>query len=276
MMLDSDLLNSGGIYRLVVVADDGFLTKPFLGVWNDLAIKDGAIMCEFIFAHGTCSLANFDKISENGLLFSSKISFDLPKISDILQKWLYLNAERRWVLFAEDFNEYTHIIGEPEVGCYLSTNQATGERSSGKNLTSFILQGSSIFRPITKAMSILDLTATNSLQIDLRRYSKRDFLVYEGDTINQVLVFRDNTGTIENLTGSSFKMQIRDLTGVVITSFTMGAGFSLQNSDTEILMFSANLIPAGDYVYDLERTYPDATIETQMKGQFLIEKQITI
>ncbi|GGD44982.1 hypothetical protein GCM10011514_06240 [Emticicia aquatilis] len=273
-MLD-DLFNSGGIYRLVVVSDDGFETEPFLGVWADASIKDGAVMCEFLFAHGTCSLSIKDRLNENGILCVSQIILDLAKITVELQRWLYLHAERRWVCFAEDFNGYTHIIGEPHTGCRLSTNQVTGERSSSKNLTTITLEVSSIYRPIITTMNFVDLTS-NRLKIDLRRYAERDFYAYEGDTINEVLTFRDANSNIENLTGNSFKMQVRDFTGAVITSFVMGNGFVLQNNNTELLMFKSDIIASGEYDYDLQRTYPDGTIETQLKGRFIIEKQITI
>lgn len=269
-MLDTET-NIAGIYRMIVVADDGFDTS--LGAYT---CKPNAVMCEFLFAYGTCSLTVSDSISENGKLYISGINFDLPKITPELRNWLNTNAERRWVCFAEDFNDYTHIIGEAAIGCVLAVRQTTGPSSSSKNLSNVSLSVSSINRPIITEMNFIDLTSSRT-KIDLRRYAEKDIYVYEGDTISEVLTFRDANGNIENLTGSSFKMQVRNpIDNSVTSSFTMGGGFSFQNNNTELKMHKTELIAAGTYDYDLQRTYPDGIVETQMVGKFIVEKQVTI
>lgn len=274
-MLDNDVLNSGGIYRLIVVSDDGFETAPVLGTWQAIKLKPAAVMCEFLFARDSGSFAIADRPSENGILYESNVVVELPKITIELRDWLDINAERRWVCFAEDFNDYTHIIGEPGLGAILSVNQTTGDTSSSRNFSGLGFLGFSIYRPIITDMNFVDLTENRQL-IDLREYVLADIIVKAGDSIFEPIVLRDSFGNIENLTGSVFKLQVKDVDGNLITSFEMGNGFTLQNGNTELLMQKNGTLPVGEYQYDLERTYPNGIVKTQMAGRFIVENQVTI
>lgn len=273
-MLDYDVLNSGGLYRLIVVSDDGFETSPILGAWPSIKLKPSAVSCEFLFAVNTGVIGIGDNLSENGLLFEIGIGVDLPKMTPELRDWMEMNGERRWVCFAEDFNEYTHIIGEPGIGAVLTINQSSGESSVSRNVSQLAFRAFSNYRPIISIMNFVDLTTDRKI-IDLREYALTDIITYQGDTISEPLIFRDAVGNIENLTGNSFKMQVFDSTGAIVTSYEMGAGFSLQNLNTELFLFKNTTVPVGEYDYDLQRTYPDGLMKTQMAGKYIVQKQFT-
>ncbi len=268
--------NVGGIRKLTIVADDGFLAKPENGEWSVISIKPDAVVFDVLFAPNTCSLSEGEQLTEQGLLILGQVAASVPKLTKEFRSFLYINAERRWVVFAEDNNGLTHILGEPEVGLKLNVNSSIGGVGSSRNTNDIALSGSMIFPPfISETMITLE-----GPTIDLRSYAQQNFIAYKGDSINQELTFEDANGVIETLTGSSFLMQVKDNAGNVIFSFDMGSGFSLQSLDTVLNMTKTAsemaAVAVGKYSYDLQRTFPDASVNTVMKGYFIIENDVTL
>jgi hypothetical protein len=265
------LENAGGLYRLVVVDDEGFETSPTLGKWPDVKLKKTAVVCEFLFARDSGSLAVPDVLSENGKIYECGVVVDVPKITPELRDWLELNGERRWVCFAEDFNDYTHIIGEPGLGCVLTSDQSTDTMASGRNVSVLYFNASTPYRPIINTMNFLEMTSDRQI-IDLRENALADIVVYAGDTLSESLKFKDATGTVENLTGSTFKMDIKNNAGAVVLALTMADGLSLINTNTELLLTKTVIsLTPGEYLYELQRTYPTGAVKTKMVGKFIID-----
>lgn len=103
---------------------------------------------------------------------------------------------------------------------------------------------------------------------------------YAGDTFELELTFLEDDGTTPvNLTGVDFKMCIKAaLTpgGTALETFVTPTEITLSGGGNNILTISKILnIPGGDYFYDLEATYPDDTVLTFLKGEFLVDQDIT-
>ena len=215
------------------------------------------------------------KFSEKQMTGSAgfEYEFDLDWIWNYttdLSEFLFQNQNKRWILFFADQNGQAYVAGSLEQPARLSFSRAIDNSNFLKlNLSA------KLWHPVFLLTSLNILEMLETKVIDLRKYASIDIKVVEGDTINEPLTFRDANGDIENLTGSTFKMQVRRPDGSIVTSFVMGTGFSLQNGNTELLMFKSEVIPAGDYVYDIQRTNSDTTVDTIMKGKFIVEPQIT-
>lgn len=237
--------------------------------FNGLQLKDDAKIFVSTFYRKECAFTAKSNQDANGLIYDIGISWAWINNRGELLNFLYRNQFKKWVAFFTDQNGHSYVAGSLELPMKLLFSQGI----DAQNLVRVQLTSKS-WHPAWFTENI-NLMALNTQIIDLRRYANRDFIAYEGDTIQEVLVFRDGDNNIENLTGSSFKMQVRRADGTIVTSFTMGDGFVLQNSNNELLMQKTDTVVAGEYVYDLQRTYPDLTIETLMKGKFTIESQIT-
>jgi hypothetical protein len=237
--------------------------------FNGLQLKDDAKIFVSNFYRKECVFTAKSNQDANGLMYDTGISWAWLNNRGELLNFLYRNQFKKWVAFFTDQNGRSYVAGSLELPMKLLFSQGI----DAQNLVRVQLTSKS-WHPAWFTENI-NLMALNTQTIDLRRYASRDFIVYEGDTIQDILVFRDGNGVIENLTGSTFKMQVRRIEGSIVTSFTMGEGFTFQNSNNELLMQKTDLITNGEYIYDLQRTYPDNTIETLMKGKFIVEPQIT-
>ncbi len=263
--------------KLVATTDIVRFDEPLVFNQNDIHqfSFDGLQFSESakIFVSGfykrECFFSSKSSQDANGISYDTSIIWTWIGNSGELMDFLYRNQHKQWVAFFTDQNGRSYVAGSLELPMKLVFAQAIDAQNAIK-----IQLTSQSWHPAWFVENI-NLMALNTQTIDLRRYASFDIRAYEGDTIQEVFVFRDGNTAIENLTGSSFKLQVRRLDGSIVTSFTMGDGFTLQNSNNELLMYKTDLIPNGEYVYDLQRTYPDSVIETQMKGKFIVESQIT-
>lgn len=268
--MDAEVLNAGGVQRLVIVSDDSFASSPILGEWDSIVYADAPYICEVLMPHDSCQFS----ITKNGQVFVTTISFDIAKLTAELRVWLTKHSERRWLAYVLDNNDLTHVAGFPGHGGELQFGQTSAKRG-GKNGSTFSLEISSLYLPYITDMGFEELTDTTE-KLDLRRYAKRDICVYAGDTVDVSFTFRDDDGNIQNLNGSAFELKAVGLDNASF-SVTMQSGLSLANSNTELrLLITQLLFGAGTYTYDIHRIFPDATRETVMLGKFIIEEQINL
>lgn len=263
--------------KLVATTDIELFDEPL--IFNDstihqfsfdgLQLADNAKIFVADFYKRECVFATKSNQDASGVFYDLSISWAWVSNNGELLNWLYRNQFKQWVAFFTDQNGRSYVSGSLELPMKMLFSQGIDAQNTIK-----VQLTSQSWHPAWFVDNI-NLMALSTQIIDLRRYASRDFIVYEGDTIQEVLVFRDGNGVIENLTGSIFKMQVRRADGSIVTSFTMGDGFTFQNSNNELLMLKTDVIANGEYVYDLQRTYPDSTIETMMKGKFIVEPQIT-
>lgn len=110
------------------------------------------------------------------------------------------------------------------------------------------------------------------------RVPKRKIRIRRGDTYTHLVTEYEDDGTLSNLTGSTFLVQLRtdpDATTVVIqftTTITDAANgewqFSLTSTQT------ANLT-VGVYYYDVQRTYSDGSVHTRFEGEAEVEADVS-
>lgn len=102
----------------------------------------------------------------------------------------------------------------------------------------------------------------------------------QGSTFNFNFTISTN-GTAWDLTGCSAAMQVRSSasSSKKILNFSNTSGITLGGSDgTVSVTASASTlaaIPAGNYVYDFELTYPDDTVVALLEGKFIINAEVT-
>lgn len=290
--------NVGGVNRLVMVSDDDFLSLPdFLGEWEDIILKDDATVIEVLFAPNTCSLDVLQAISANGFIYNPQIVFSKPKITKDIREWILLNAERKWVVFVEDYNFNTHICGVPGAGLQMQISQKTGNVGSSRNTNDVVLSGQMLFTPYI--IENFDMLLSGKL-IDLTRYATRNFKVMRGNSLYETFSFENEDGSLQILSDDQFFLQVRDgnnnvlldfyrrifIPGIVpdggegdLPSATWQENGFLLNEDENILVLELShtelLLPAGTYKYDLVRIAPDGFAETQLVGLFIVENNIT-
>lgn len=114
--------------------------------------------------------------------------------------------------------------------------------------------------------------ATN---INTVRRAEGNIKAYQGDTFCPVLTFKDSGGNNLDLTGITFKMQIKRKDGTLLQTLEDGTDIivTLPNVVTFDTIIS---IDKGTYEYDLQGTYNDGKIVTFLGGSFEVIKHITV
>lgn len=112
----------------------------------------------------------------------------------------------------------------------------------------------------------------------MARIPKRKIRIRRGDTYTHLVTEYDVDGVPENLTGSSFLVQMRPDPD----SATVTAQFTTTILDAAVGEWQFSLtanqtaaIPAGQYFYDVQRTYSDNTVHTRFQGDVVVENDIS-
>lgn len=105
-------------------------------------------------------------------------------------------------------------------------------------------------------------------ELEIKAYRKATFPM-------TVTVTETNSGDVFDLTDYSFKMQVkRTFDGVTVVS--MDITVTISTGVIEIAKAYASMdLPAGDYVYDLQATYPDASVHPWLWGKMKITDKVT-
>lgn len=288
--------NIGGVNRLVIVSDDGFLSLPdVFGEWEDIILKDDATTVEILFAPNSCSLDVVQAFSANGPIYNLQIGLSKPKITKELRQWILNNAERRWVTFVEDYNFNTHICGVPGAGLQMQISQKTGNNGSARNTNDVVLIGQMLSSPYI--IENFNMVLSGKV-IDLTRYTTRNFKVMRGNSLYETFTFQNADSSLQILSDDQFFLQVRDQNNNVILDFYRKIyvpgivpdggegegpswqenGFSLNNEEDMLILevsYANMLVPAGSYKYDLVRVDSSGFTETQLAGLFIIENNVT-
>ena len=112
----------------------------------------------------------------------------------------------------------------------------------------------------------------------MARVPKRKIKIRRGDTYTHLVTEYDSNGNIDNLTGSTFLVQLRPepgsstITVQFTTAIVNAAGgqwqFSLTNTQT-------NALKAGLYYYDVQRTFPSGLVNTRFQGDAVVEDDVS-
>lgn len=106
--------------------------------------------------------------------------------------------------------------------------------------------------------------------IDLKRGAYAKFSALRGDTTEMSVVFKDSTGAVIDLSGSTPKMQIKDSTKTTLV-YEPVCAFT---GSTLTIDFANCPINQGFYKYDLQLTYLGEVI-TVMYGDIEIVNDVT-
>lgn len=113
-----------------------------------------------------------------------------------------------------------------------------------------------------------------SVTINTIRRAEGNIKAYQGDTFAPVLNFTDENEDPLDLTGITFKMQIRKKDGTLMQTISQGAGITVTLPNT--VTFSAIInVEKGCYEYDLQGTYSNGSVVTFLGGGFEVTKEIT-
>lgn len=112
--------------------------------------------------------------------------------------------------------------------------------------------------------------------MDLRP-AKHDIKTWRNDTlaINFELSI---DGTDLNLSGATIRMQVRPAAGSATTTLalTEGDGITVSGANHNVIQLKKLItIAQGEYVYDLESQFSNGDVKTYLKGNFVVQEDIT-
>lgn len=99
--------------------------------------------------------------------------------------------------------------------------------------------------------------------------------VKAGDTFRRILTITvTGTGDPVDLTNVTVKMEVKaKATGAALLSFTEGDGIT--KNINVITLDKIITLKGGNYVYDMEFTYPDERVVTYIGGSFIVVQDVT-
>ena len=82
-----------------------------------------------------------------------------------------------------------------------------------------------------------------------------------------------------NLTGSTIEIQVRKTANATVADLTLktgGNGITISGaSNNQIVLNKVVNIAAGNYLYDMNVTFPSGLVKTYVWGTFLVQEDIT-
>ncbi len=82
-----------------------------------------------------------------------------------------------------------------------------------------------------------------------------------------------------NLTGSTIEIQVRKTANATVADLTLktgGNGITISGANNnQIVLNKVVNIPAGNYLYDMNVTFPSGLVKTYVWGTFLVQEDIT-
>lgn len=114
-------------------------------------------------------------------------------------------------------------------------------------------------------MGIVDYTKQGT--IGASRLPKRyDLEIYRGDTLDEVIAFKDSNGVGVNLTGFTALVEFKELNSeTVVATPTTPVNYN-GNGNVRLYMADTSLIPEGSYRWDLQLTDPGGSRRTYIGG----------
>lgn len=122
-------------------------------------------------------------------------------------------------------------------------------------------------------MSILDFPTQGSIGTSLLP-TRWDIAIYEGDTFDVIINFKDGAGVGIDLTGMTPLMEIKSIAGSVIVTPTLTLNYNSVNGALRIY-FDTSAITPGTYSYDLQLTDSGGKTRTFIGGQVTVTGDIS-
>lgn len=116
-------------------------------------------------------------------------------------------------------------------------------------------------------------------QINLDTAQRLDITCRKGDTFNIELTFNDETGAAIDLTGYSWKLDVRE-TDTSTSAIIEDDSFTYASNSAGVLTIKATAtvmaaVDGGIYVYDLQSTNAGA-VKTWIYGIFKVNEDVTL
>ena len=112
----------------------------------------------------------------------------------------------------------------------------------------------------------------------MARVPKRKIRIRRGDTYTHAVTEYDDDGTLSNLTGSTFLVQMRSdsESDTVVAQFTT-ALVDAANGEWQFSLTASQTadLDLGIYFYDVQRTYADGAVHTRFEGEAVVEADVS-
>lgn len=123
-------------------------------------------------------------------------------------------------------------------------------------------------------MGIVDYTKQGS--IGTSRLPKRfDLEIYQGDTLDEIIAFKDSGGVGVNLTGFTALVEFKNLDNeTVVATPTMTINYN-GNGNVRMFIADTNVIPEGEYRWDLQLTDSGGSRRTYIGGKVIVTADVS-
>jgi hypothetical protein len=116
-------------------------------------------------------------------------------------------------------------------------------------------------------------------QINLDTAQRVDITCRKGDSFRLELTFKDDTGAVINLTGYTWKLDVRE-TDTSASAILEDDAFTYSGTTLGVLTITAppvtmSAVSGGLYVYDLQSTNSGA-VKTWLYGIFKVNEDVTL
>lgn len=101
---------------------------------------------------------------------------------------------------------------------------------------------------------------------------------YRNDSYQQVISILDGSGNPISLATADVKLQVRTHSdGDVLLTMSEGSGITVGGAGNNVITISKiiSIQTGGKYYYDLQATFADGTVQTYLRGQFIVTEDIT-
>lgn len=116
---------------------------------------------------------------------------------------------------------------------------------------------------------------TNSTA-DLRP-AQYNIKIWRNDTWSQTFAIKSNNIPVD-LTGCEVLIEVKKKPGVSVSELTLTNtnGVSIIGDDSNMIVLNKLVdIPAGNYVYDINVTFPSGEVKTYVWGNFFVQEDVS-
>lgn len=108
------------------------------------------------------------------------------------------------------------------------------------------------------------------------RPGKLDIQMWRNDTWQQVFTLLADTTPI-NVVGSTVLIQVRKgCGGVLALTLTNGSGVTIGGvNNNQITVSKLVNIDKGNYIWDMQVTFPNTTVKTYLEGNYIVYDDVT-
>lgn len=102
-----------------------------------------------------------------------------------------------------------------------------------------------------------------------------DIEIYQGDSFEVILNFKDASNVGVNLTGFTGKVQFKDDAAAVVATPVVTLNYGSVNGAVRVFLADTSTIPAGVYNWDLELTDATSRKRTYIGGKVTVTEDVT-